>query len=112
MTKDKIKVEGNTLLVFHCPACNRQHAVPYFSHRGPRWSWNGRTDAPTLMPSIRVEGIVPLSGADLSELDRRHHVQPKYYLCHSFITEGQIQYLSDCTHALAGQVVDLPDIES
>ena len=31
--------------------------------------------------------------------------------CHSFVTDGRIQFLSDCTHALAGQTVDLPDIK-
>jgi len=31
-------------------------------------------------------------------------------ICHSFITDGKIQFLSDCTHHLAGQTVDLNDI--
>lgn len=30
-------------------------------------------------------------------------------VCHSFVTEGRIQFLGDCTHALANQTVDLPD---
>jgi hypothetical protein len=30
-------------------------------------------------------------------------------VCHSFVTDGKIQFLSDCTHALAGQTVALPD---
>ena len=30
---------------------------------------------------------------------------------HSYVTDGRIQYLSDCTHPLAGQTVDLPDVE-
>lgn len=29
-------------------------------------------------------------------------------VCHSFVTDGRIQFLGDCTHALAGQTVDLP----
>ena len=29
--------------------------------------------------------------------------------CHTFVTDGRIQFLGDCTHALAGQTVDLPD---
>ena len=28
-----------------------------------------------------------------------------------FVTDGKIQFLGDCTHALAGQTVDLPDME-
>ena len=30
-------------------------------------------------------------------------------VCHSFIRDGRIQFLGDCTHHLAGQTVDLPD---
>ena len=30
--------------------------------------------------------------------------------CHSFVTDGRIQFLSDSTHVLAGQTVDLPPI--
>ncbi len=29
-------------------------------------------------------------------------------VCHSFLTDGRIQFLDDCTHAMAGQTVDLP----
>lgn len=32
-------------------------------------------------------------------------------VCHSFIKDGKIQFLGDCTHALANQTVDLPDWE-
>jgi hypothetical protein len=32
-------------------------------------------------------------------------------LCHTFVTDGQIQYLGDCTHALAGQTVDLQEMD-
>ena len=32
-------------------------------------------------------------------------------ICHSFVTDGRIQFLGDCTHKLAGQTVDLPDWE-
>lgn len=30
-------------------------------------------------------------------------------VCHSFVTDGRIQFLADCTHDLAGLTVDLPD---
>lgn len=29
-------------------------------------------------------------------------------VCHSFVREGRIQFLGDCTHRLAGHTVDLP----
>jgi hypothetical protein len=30
--------------------------------------------------------------------------------CHSFVRNGRIEFLGDCTHALASQTVDLPDL--
>lgn len=31
--------------------------------------------------------------------------------CHSWVTDGKIQFLNDCAHALAGKTVDLPEVE-
>lgn len=31
--------------------------------------------------------------------------------CHMYIREGKIQFLSDCSHALAGQTVEMPDFD-
>lgn len=33
------------------------------------------------------------------------------YVCHSFIKDGQIQYLDDCTHRLKNQTVPLKPYE-
>jgi hypothetical protein len=75
---------------FHCPACDKKHAVS----TGPgRWGWNGDAEKPTLTPSVKVTG-----GGDPN------------YCCHSFVADGRIQFLGDCSHALAGQTVDLPEI--
>jgi hypothetical protein len=30
-------------------------------------------------------------------------------VCHFFVRAGKLDYCSDSTHALAGQVVDMPD---
>lgn len=32
------------------------------------------------------------------------------YVCHCFVRNGMIEFLSDCTHALAGQTVPVPDM--
>jgi hypothetical protein len=29
-------------------------------------------------------------------------------VCHSFVVDGRMQFLSDCTHVMAGQTVDIP----
>jgi hypothetical protein len=62
----------------------------------PRWGWNGSFDAPTFTPSL-----LTWWGEEGTE---------RYHRCHSFITDGKIQFLDDCTHALKGQTVELPDI--
>lgn len=32
-------------------------------------------------------------------------------ICHSFIKDGMIQFLGDCTHELKGKTVKLPEVE-
>jgi hypothetical protein len=58
------------------------------------WEWNGSLDKPTFKPSIFVNA---------------RQSNPMVPSCHSFVTDGRIQFLNDCTHALAGQTVDLPE---
>ncbi len=53
-------------------------------------------DKPTFTPSLLVRY---LDSDGVTERSR----------CHSHITNGRIAYCNDCTHALAGQIVDLPD---
>jgi hypothetical protein len=72
---------------FICPGCREEHVV------GTAWTYNGDPERPTFEPSIKVTG-----GPD-----------PKY-CCHSFVRDGRIEFLSDCSHAMAGQIVELPEI--
>jgi hypothetical protein len=66
---------------FHCPGCGYAHQVD------STWAFNGSLILPTIRPSILACGA-----------ER----------CHSFVTNGEIQFLADSTHALAGQAVALP----
>lgn len=83
-------------LTYYCEGCKQLHTVwTKEYHRpegGPQWEWDGNTTKPTFNPSIRV------SYGSSGER------------CHCFLRHGQIQYLSDCTHELAGQTIDLPDL--
>lgn len=74
---------------FRCPGCGYAHLV---RTQGPRpcWKWDGSLDRPTISPSLLV-------GPGTSSV------------CHSFITNGNIQFLNDCWHKLAGQTVEIPD---
>jgi hypothetical protein len=37
-------------------------------------------------------------------------IQLEDTVCHSWVTNGRIQFLSDCTHSLKDQTVELPEI--
>lgn len=82
--------------MFWCPACDGAHAVRVGSDAGPGWSYNGNPDKSTFSPSL----LVNLGGET-----------PGVPVCHSFVTDGRIEFLGDCTHALAGQTVDIPDFD-
>lgn len=84
---------------FECPGCGDSHVIPTNPH--PRgWDFSGDEERPTFSPSILVHEV---KGPDGSALSPR---------CHSFVRGGRIEFLSDSTHALAGQTVDLPEIQS
>jgi hypothetical protein len=89
--------EGGQLL-FWCPGCHSVHHIQHGSGSGPRWTWNGNAERPTFTPSV----LVTYNGADAGV----DGAPPR--VCHSYVTDGRIQFLGDCTHALAGQTVDLP----
>jgi len=89
--------DGVQSLLFECPGCDMLHVVHVAGAGHPLWQWNGSMDKPTFSPSVLV--TYPWGK------DREQRV------CHSFVREGQIQFLGDCTHALAGQTVDLPDVD-
>lgn len=84
---------GGLLYVFHCPGCNYGHPFEVDAPNGEGWNWNRSLDKPTFTPSLLVNKDYP---------DR---------LCHSYVTDGKIQFLNDCRHQLAGQTVEIPDWE-
>ena len=83
-------------LMFCCPGCAERggdgiHMLPVNSAvKTPSWVWDGNLDAPTLSPSI------------LTRTDDT--------VCHSFLRAGVFEFLSDCTHSLAGQTVPMGDL--
>ena len=77
---------GNEQYHFFCNGCGYVHALSPKVH-----SFNGDFDKPTFTPSV-LNNFSP---------DR---------ICHSFITDGKIQYLGDCFHELKGQTIELPEL--
>lgn len=102
-------LEGGRV-AFWCPGCNDEHVVCV---DGPNaWGYNGNPDAPTLTPSVLVRGNQierDASGKWTGEWIRDENGRPLPFVCHSFVTDGRIQFLDDCTHALAGVTVALPE---
>ena len=97
------------MLWFWCPGCDGVHQIRHTSFEHPVWTWNYDLDRPTLTPSVLVTGTQPMTGAEHTRIMAGEKITPRPLRCHSFITNGRIQFLADCTHALAGQTVDLPD---
>lgn len=111
-------VEGGGL-VFMCPGCGDTHLIYHGAGAGPRWTWNGDAVRPTFSPSVLVRSghYVPEHEKDgcwctyNADQEAKGEKPSKFKCgaCHSFVTAGQIQFLSDCTHALAGETVPLPE---
>ncbi len=80
--------EGKIGVMFHCPGCGYCHAPVIKADEGPLWKFNGDFIKPTFTPSIRVTAAIN---------------------CHSYVTDGQIRFLNDCDHELAGQTVPLQE---
>jgi hypothetical protein len=89
--------EHRGMYCFYCPACNETHYIALSDNDCgfPIWRWNGDFEKPTIEPSVKVE----------------YHGADKDTVCHSFIRDGRIQYLSDCSHELRGQTIDMVDIK-
>lgn len=89
--------DGARRLAFWCPGCDGCHVLRVLVEGGPHpaWGFNENVNAPTFTPSILVT-------ADFSKEDGGPDI------CHSYVTDGRIHFLDDCTHALAGQTVNLP----
>jgi Family of unknown function (DUF6527) len=113
-----LKATSNGMLLFRCPGCKSTHGVSvdseefknwtkqvsYGAHaKRPAWGWNGDMVKPTFSPSILVTYPANLNASEEFSEWRTDRV------CHSFITDGNIQFLGDCTHELANQIVPLPE---
>jgi hypothetical protein len=61
------------------------------------WTWNGSTEAPSLWPSLRTKWEGGQEG--------------KTIVCHSWIKEGSVLFLSDSNHSNAGKTLALKDVD-
>lgn len=88
--------------VFRCPGCSEldeendrfsAHGLhvyyTWFKDGRSGWQFNGDIGKPSFTPSLL------------------NTQPPTDYRCHLFVTDGKIHYCADCSHKLAGQVVDM-----
>lgn len=92
-------IEYKALMIV-CPGCQEDggtglHMLPIAPSKTakPQWNFIGSIEAPTLDPSI---------------LTRRGSDNP--FVCHSYLRNGIWEFLSDCTHSLAGKHVPAPEL--
>lgn len=127
---DEVAVKRGDSLFFWCPGCDDLHSVSV-----KLWEWDGDLIAPTISPSILVQGSVHMCPATYEHYElcedpencgavghvlmeddkqghmRKHVAEPPFGNCHSFLRNGQWEFLGDSTHKLAGknaQMVPLP----
>lgn len=78
--------DGRVQMLYNCPGCGYEHAFSPNVHK-----FNNDFNSPTVTPSLLNSN------------------PQQYRTCHSFITNGRIQFCEDSWHTLKGQTVDLPD---
>lgn len=90
-------------LMFACPGCASTrddyeglHMLPITGDPTlrPTWAFDGNLELPTLSPSI----LTKFNWAGVE------------YICHSFLTAGVFNFLTDSTHPLSGQQVPIPEL--
>jgi hypothetical protein len=77
--------------LYWCEGCGWEHAFALVENGGHH-HFNMDLNNPTITPSL------------LQNFNPEH-------ICHSFIKDGNIQYLNDCWHHLKGQTVELLDVD-
>lgn len=74
-------------LWWYCPGCEILHGVVVEKNQKiDPWSWNRSLDKPTLSPSVLCQGVSK---------------------CHIYMHDGQLQFLSDCSHEFAGKTIQM-----
>lgn len=76
------------------------------------WTWNGDVDKPTLRPSVLTNGFYRMTESEYQTVRSGGKIDRRDYRCHTWVTDGQAQFLDDCNHELRGQAVDMMEVPS
>jgi len=86
VARDFTSRSGERSPTIMCPACK----YPHLFNSG--WTFNGNYEKPTFTPSMLVQS---------------HDLLRRKTVCHSYVTNGEIRFLGDCTHDMKNQTVKL-----
>lgn len=114
-------VDGVTTrsLLYWCQGCQETHRIYVEGQKVPIWSWNGDADRPVFGPSVlyqTTKHVPPVTPENLAQWRETPWDQKRVdWVCHTFIgcngaQPGEVIFLSDCTHALAGTVQPFPEL--
>lgn len=105
--------EGSAGYTYWCEGCKGPHSV---RTEGPSsWGFNGDLEKPVFTPSVLVTGFQNLTDAECEVILSGGKVERRPLTCHTFVgcnraKPGEVIFLGDCTHALAGTVQFFPDL--
>ena len=114
MPKCKESEKHKGMMSFYCPGCKETHTIitQKQDYPSPVWEFNGDMDNPTVSPSVKVTYRHPKEYGKGDHAPIGWKGEEVEDVCHSFVCDGKIQFLSDCTHELARKTVDLPDLDN
>ena len=113
---------GDEGLTYYCQGCESAHTIK--TKGAGAWGWNGDVDKPVFTPSVLVTGrdFTAQGKADFEAWHDAGLPRPapssfdsQETRCHTFVgcngaQPGEVTFLSDCTHSLAGQVLPFAEL--
>lgn len=113
---NKLRAQAGGQIAFWCPGCKDWHSIKIKTD-GEGWVWTGGEDRPTFTPSVLTTSGHFVSRHQQGDpcwctWNAEHPERPSRFgcqRCHMIVTDGQIRFLDDCSHALRNQTVPMPD---
>lgn len=110
----KLRISGNMIL-YWCQGCEEAHSIRYGAEE--TWQWDGNRENPTFSPSVLIRSghycTTHKPGGPCWCTYRDRLGKPAHFKCqqcHTFIRNGMVEFLPDCSHQYAGQTLPLPDL--
>lgn len=90
-----------------CPACKEMHPLP------DGWNFNGDVNKPTFTPSFKHDGVKTVRdelGRWTGDWVLDDQGKPVKEICHYILTDGILNFCSDCTHEFRGISIPLSEL--